>query len=296
MKLGLALGGGGARGAAHIGFLMALRELGVWPDLITGTSAGAIIGALVAAGMDLAAIAAFWTEINLPQLFSLPGSKPAFTDNVKAEALIESAIGRPTFADLKIPLAVVAVDLVHRQEVVLDEGDVISAVLASAAYPILAPPVQRNGMLLIDGGVLNNVPFDVARARGATYVLAIDLSNTAPYGTVVEPSASAPGLLGKALTATQRRPIWQVASAVSDILTTQGVRARMAISPPDLLVRPNVGTLGLFDFHRTGEGVDAGKKAAQNASETLQKLVAKVTAHDKLQQTENKLPGERSNA
>lgn len=296
MKLGLALGGGGARGAAHIGFLMALRELGVWPDLITGTSAGAIIGALVAAGMDLAAIAAFWTEINLPQLFSLPGSKPAFTDNVKAEALIESAIGRPTFADLKIPLAVVAVDLVHRQEVVLDEGDVISAVLASAAYPILAPPVQRNGMLLIDGGVLNNVPFDVARARGATYVLAIDLSNTAPYGTVVEPSASAPGLLGKALTATQRRLIWQVASAVSDILTTQGVRARMAISPPDLLVRPNVGTLGLFDFHRTGEGVDAGKKAAQNASETLQKLVAKVTAHDKLQQTENKLPGERSNA
>ncbi len=273
MKIGLALGGGGARGAAHIGFLMAMKQLGVWPDLLTGTSAGGIVGALVAAGLEMTAIAEFWGQLNLTQLFSRPGSKPAVMDNTKAEALLESVIGRPTFADLHLPLALVAVDLVSRQEVILDEGDVISAVLATAAFPVLSPPILRNGLTLIDGGVLNNVPFDIARARGAAYVIAIDLSNTAPYGTPLEPRVSAPGLLGKALTATQRWPIWQVASAVSDILTMQGVRARMAISPPDLLVRPEVGTIGLLDFYRTAEGIDAGKKAAQDHAEALLKLV-----------------------
>ena len=277
MKLGLALGGGGARGAAHIGFLMEMKQLGLWPDLLTGTSAGGIVGALVAAGLELEAIATFWGQLNLSQLFSLPGSKPAVMDNAKAEALLESFIGRPTFADLHLPLALVTVDLVSRQEVILDEGDVVTAVLATAAFPVLSPPIQRNGMTLIDGGVLNNVPFDIARARGATYVIALDLSNTAPYGTPVEPHASAPGLLGRALTATQRWPIWQVASAVSDILTMQGVRARMAISPPDLLVRPEVGTIGLLDFHRTAEGIDAGKKAAQKHAESLQKLKQQKT-------------------
>lgn len=287
MKLGLALGGGGARGAAHIGFLMEMKRLGLWPDLLTGTSAGGIIGALVAAGLEMEVIAEFWGQLNLTQLFSLPGSKPAVMDNTKAAALLESAIGRPTFADLRLPLALVSVDLVSRQEVILDEGDVVSAVLATAAFPVLAPPIQRNGMTLIDGGVLNNVPFDIARARGATYVIAIDLSNTAPYGSLVEPHPSAPGLLGKALTVTQRWPIWQVASAVSDILTMQGVRARMAISPPDLLVRPEVGTIGLLDFYRTAEGIDAGKKAAQMHADALQKLKQQKTDSRK-QPTESK--------
>ncbi len=287
MKLGLALGGGGARGAAHIGFLMEMKRLGLWPDLLTGTSAGGIIGALVAAGLEMEVIAEFWGQLNLTQLFSLPGSKPAVMDNTKAAALLESAIGRPTFADLHLPLALVSVDLVSRQEVILDEGDVISAVLATSAFPVLAPPIQRNGLTLIDGGVLNNVPFDIARARGATYVIAIDLSNTAPYGTPLEPHASAPGLFGKALTATQRWPIWQVASAVSDILTMQGVRARMAISPPDLLVRPEVGTIGLLDFYRTAEGIAAGKKAAQMHADALQKLKQQKTDSRK-QPTESK--------
>src|SRR5690606_7920332 len=94
-------------------------------------------------------------------------------------------------------------------------------------------------------------------------------------------------LLGRALTVTQRWPIWQVASAVSDILTMQGVRARMAISPPDLLVRPEVGTIGLLDFHRNVEGIDAGKKAAQKHAEALQKLKQQKTDNRK-KTTENR--------
>ncbi len=272
MKLGLALGGGGARGAAHIGFLMEMRAAGLQPDLITGASAGGIVGALVAAGIQLEAIADLFRQAPLTQLFSLPAGRPGLTDPDKAAALLEGLIGRPTFDQLRIPLAVITVDLVHRREVILDEGDVISAVLATAAFPILTPPVERDGLILIDGGVLNNVPFDIARARGATYVIAIDLSQSAPYGTPVDASRASGGLIGRALSGARHHPMWQIAATVSDILTLQGVRARMAISPPDILVQPRVGTIGLLDFNRTDEGIELGRRAAQAHADELAEL------------------------
>ncbi|MCP4415737.1 MAG: hypothetical protein GY805_03885 [Chloroflexi bacterium] len=269
MKVGLALGGGGARGAAHIGVLMELERLGIRPFLITGTSIGGMMGALFAAGLTTAEMTAFFQEFNIGKFYTLPGSAPALTKSSKIEQFLEETLGRPTFADLNLPLAVVTTDLVTRKEVILDEGDVITAVLATIALPLLFPPVKMGKLVLADGGILNNTPFSIARARGATYVIAVDLSNTAPYGTVGEPTPPPTGVVAKALALTQRRRTWQILSTVTDIITAQTLNKHLAVSRPELLLQPDMGSIGLFDFHRMQDGIEAGRTAVCEAEEQL---------------------------
>ena len=269
MKIGLALGGGGARGAAHIGVLMELERLGIRPDLITGTSIGGMMGALYAAGKTAAEMTAFFQKLNISKMYGLPGSAPALTGTNKIEQLLEATLGRPTFADLEIPLSVVTTDLVSRKEIILDEGDVITAALATIAIPILFPPVEKDGLVLTDGGILNNTPFDIVRARGATYVIAVDLSNTAPYGTPDKPAPQPTGVVAKALALTQRRKTWQIMSVVADIITAQTLQKHLAVSRPEMLLQPHMGSIGLFDFHRMDEGIEAGKTAVREAEEQL---------------------------
>ena len=269
MRIGLALGGGGARGAAHIGVIMELERLGIRPNLITGTSIGGLVGALYASGLTCDDLVDCFRQISISSMYSFAASAPALTGVNKIEQLLESLIGRPKFSDLSIPLAVVTSDLVARKEVVLDEGDVITAVLATIAIPILFPPVEREGMVLTDGGILNNTPFNIAQARGATYVIAVDLSKTAPFGTPDKPAPTPTGVLGKALALTQRRKTWQIMSVVADIITAQTLQKHLAISRPDILLRPHMGSIGLFDFHRIEEGIKAGQTAVREIEDQL---------------------------
>lgn len=277
MKVGLALGGGGARGAAHIGVLMELERLGIRPHLIVGTSIGGMIGALYAAGLGMEDILAFFRKLSVSGMYALPGNAPALTSNAKVGKLLEATLGRITFTDLQTPLALITADLVGRHEVVLDEGDLISAILATIAIPIIFPPVERDDQVLIDGGILNNTPFDTARARGATYVIAVDLSNTAPFGTPSEPAPPATGMIARALSITRRRRTWQVLSTVTDIITTRSVDARLAVSRPELFLRPEMGTIGLFDFHRWEEGVAAGRQAVKAVEDQLTAQAEKLS-------------------
>lgn len=269
MRIGLALGGGGARGAAHIGVLMELERLGIRPDLITGTSIGGLVGALYAAGTGCEALTDCFRRINISSMYSFAASAPSLTGVTKIEQLLESVMGRPTFAELKTPLSVVTTDLVSRKEVILDEGDVLTAVLATIAIPILFPPVEREGMVLTDGGILNNTPFSIARARGATYVIAVDLSNTSPYGTPDKPAPLPTGVLAKALAMTQRRKTWQIMSVVADIITAQTLQKHLAISRPEVLLQPHMGSIGLFDFHRLDDGIEAGRTAVREMEAQL---------------------------
>ncbi|MCA9945345.1 MAG: patatin-like phospholipase family protein [Anaerolineales bacterium] len=269
MKVGLALGGGGARGAAHIGVLLELERLGIRPSLITGTSIGGLVGALYAAGTSCDDLTNCFKKMNISSMYAFSGSAPSLTGVGKIEQLLESIIGRPTFADLKIPLAVVTTDLVTRKEVILDEGDVITAVLATIAIPILFPPVEIDNLVLTDGGILNNTPFNIAQARGATYVIAVDLSKTAPFGTPDKPAPTPTGVLGRALALTQRRKTWQIMSVVADIITAQTLQKHLAISRPEILLQPNMGSIGLFDFHRMDEGIEAGRTAVREIEKQL---------------------------
>jgi NTE family protein len=241
---------------------MEMERLGIQPGLITGASIGGLLGGLLAAGLNSARLLSFLRELTPRRLYGRPDSGPALISNRPLERLIEKTVGRITFADLKTPLAVVTVDLVKRKEVIIDEGDLVSALLATSAFPVLLPPVERNGQVLMDGGVLNNIPFDIAHARGASCVIAVDLSNSAPYGLPVE-SPPASGLLARAMNFAQSQPLWQVVSTVTDIITIQSANARFVVSRPELTIRPDVGTIGLFDFHRLDEAVELGRAAAR---------------------------------
>ncbi|MCA9971836.1 MAG: patatin-like phospholipase family protein, partial [Anaerolineales bacterium] len=243
--------------------LMELQRLGIQPDLITGTSIGGMVGALVAAGLSTDDMIDFFRQLTVGSVYGLPGGANALSTNGKIRKMLEQVIGDPSFADLSIPLAVVTTDLVSRREVILDEGSVIDAVLATIALPIVFPALKREKQVLVDGGLLNNVPFDIARARGATYVIAVSLANAAPYGTPVEDHAPLPDVLSRALAFTRRRPFLQILSAMYDIWTDVTLRTRLAISQPDILLEPELGTIGIFDTHRMDEGLLAGRLALQ---------------------------------
>jgi NTE family protein len=277
MKFGLALGGGGARGAAHIGVLMELERHGLWPDIVTGTSIGGLVGALVAAGLHSSEVKEVFADMRFGKMYSLPWQKPAVMDSRKLERLLVKSIGRPTFDDLKIPLAVMTTILEERRLKILDQGDVVTAVLATTAFPVALPPVEWQGKTLIDGGVLNNTPFDVARERGADIVLAVDLANSAAYGTAVK-AARKSNLLVRLLSRAQRDPMYQAISTVADILTYQNVARRLEQSPPDLLLRPEMGTIGLFDFHLLDEGIEVGLRAAKEEDTTLKSWSVQIEA------------------
>lgn len=278
VRLGLALGGGGARGSAHVGVLIELERLGIRPQLISGTSVGGLVGGLLASGLSAEEILFFIQELSLGQLFSLPGGAPSFTGNSRIKSLLQETIGDITFEDLEIPLSVVTADLISRNEIVLDHGDLISALLATMALPVLLPPVERDGLVLIDGGIINNVPFDVVRARGATYVIAVDLTNTAPYGTPDEPGPPVTGVLARMVDITRRRPIFQIMSTVADIVSKQSLNARLAVSQPDLLLRPKLSTIGLFDFHTWEAGVTAGREAVKEIEPDLMTFKRRIQA------------------
>ena len=275
MKIGLALGGGGARGAAHFGVLKELARLGIRPDLITGTSVGGLVGAMVAAGHSMDQMTTFFQKLSLTTIYALPNSVPAFSSNAKVERMLEELFGRITFADLQIPLAVVTTDLVSRREVILDEGDLVSAIMATTSLPVLLPPVLRDGFALVDGGVLNNTPFDVARARGATFVIAVDLTNTVGYQIESESRSAASGLLD-ALPIPHTRGAWQVISAVNDIIASASLNARLAVYPPDILLRPHMQNIGIFDSTQWKEGMAAGQASVAEAEELFADLKARL--------------------
>lgn len=181
-RIGLVLSGGAERGIAHIGVLSVLEREGIVPDLVAGTSAGAAVGAVYCCGWSsrqLLQLAAGlnWTKLGKPQWNILRSL--SILDGSKFEAYFKEMIGDLTFEELEIPLTVVAVELVSGEEVWLSSGPLAPAVRASCSIPALFNPVPYQGRLLVDGGLVNNMPISVARAAGADYVIAVNVSQSA---------------------------------------------------------------------------------------------------------------------
>ena len=183
IAVGLALGGGGARGIAHIGAIKALEELGVRISYIAGTSVGAIIGAAVASGVDIGNIEEYALKVKKKDIVS---GNLIFSSS-SSEHLINwlgGVIGKDKmFSELDIPLSVVAVDIKSGEEVVIDHGFVCPVCAGSASVPGVFKPVVWEGKHLVDGGLKNNVPTDVVRKMGADVVIAIDVNSTRGNGT-----------------------------------------------------------------------------------------------------------------
>ena len=183
-KIGLALGGGGARGIGHIGVLKAFEELGIKFDYVAGTSAGSIVGALYAQGKSSKEVEELCKNMKKKDMMRgmIPFIKPANTE--KLEEQLNKAFGDITvFSEMKIPLQVVCTDLKTGKEIDFDHGNVAKVVSASCAVPGIFTPVVYDDMHLIDGGLRNNVPADVVKKMGANVVFAVDINHLRGTGT-----------------------------------------------------------------------------------------------------------------
>jgi len=250
--IGLALGGGGARGLAHIIVLEAFDEMGVQPDIIAGTSIGAILGAAYASGMSGAEIREYCVSLfsnrtrvirrilgdKNGKLFALwTPRRPAMFDPVVLLRTLMPEAADCDFADLKIPLRVMATDFYRQSEFVIDSGEVMTAIAASAALPGLLKPVEIGGRILIDGGFVNPLPFDTLRDV-CEFTVAVDVSTGPEEGGTEMPSA-----LEAVLGSTQ--------ITINSILT-----AKLQAGAPDLLIRPKVRQYRVLDFFKIDEILD----------------------------------------
>ena len=173
--LGIALGAGGSRGVAHVGFLKALEESGIRPDYITGCSMGSIVGAAYAAGVSLEEIEKALLKLRLRHLLALTAKRGGFCSTRKIRKILLKYIGDLEFSQLKIPFQCIAADMITQSTVTISEGKVIDGVIASSSIPAVFQPTEKEGLRLIDGGILTRVPYRQVKQMGADVVVAVDV-------------------------------------------------------------------------------------------------------------------------
>lgn len=159
-KIGLVLSGGGARGVAHLGALKALHELGIEPTVVSGTSAGSIVGTMYAAGHPIEAILSVFTNTSIFKMTHFATMKPGFIDSDRFSPVFEAFFPENDFAALKKKCFVTATDIIRGQSRTFSEGEIIRPLLASCAVPVVFTPVEMDGTLFTDGGALNNFPIE----------------------------------------------------------------------------------------------------------------------------------------
>jgi NTE family protein len=298
--IGLALGGGAARGLAHIGIIRTLVSHGILPDVVVGTSIGGVVGGVYAAG-QLDALEEWARGLQPRKILGyldirLNGSGLIGGDKLAAQ--LERAIGGTLIEDLPLKFATVATEVRTGHEIWLTHGRMVEAMRASYALPGIFSPVLVGDRWLVDGALVNPVPVSAARALGAEIVIAANLSSDVfthsttifshgpaadPPPVLIEPAPPKRGF-GKLFSAerTMKREFFGaggrpgISSVMVDafnIMQDRITRARLAGDPPDLLITPRVGQIGWFDFHRAEDLIAFGARAAERAIESIQEAI-----------------------
>jgi len=281
-RIGLALGGGGARGLAHLGVLIGLDEAKLPIHAIAGTSMGAVLGAARAIGANLQLLAKLLTTLDLNALLQVSDNTLREVRKIVGRSMIEYVRGsawraegalppdlarlnelfslltaRKTFAETLVPFAVVATDVETGQRAVLDQGPICRALTASTAVPGVFSPVAHEGRFLIDGGIVNKVPVDVVIEMGATAVIAVDTG--APIARRVE---------------TQLEAILQAQRSTSKHLTQMQLdAARRLLHDRLVILRPDVGWIRMFAFEYAEEAIQAGRASVSAHLDELAELL-----------------------
>ncbi len=296
--IGLALGSGAARGWAHLGALRALSDLGIAPDVICGTSMGAVAGGFYLSG-HLPALedwARQLTKLRMVRYMDLGLARNGLIAGNRLFGEMERNLGDCLIEDLPIPFAGVATDLYTGHEVWLTQGRIIDAIRASFSLPGLFEPVLIDGRWVIDGAVVNPVPVSVCHALGAEVVIAINLNTPAngkngnglkrPAGVLVfEPLPRLSGtVLRRRGKGKDKRPasepqngdtprLLNVLASTLNIVQDRVTRSRLAAQPPDVNIVPRVGSIGLLDFHRAAEAIEAGAVAILQAEAEIREAI-----------------------
>jgi NTE family protein len=298
--IGLALGGGSARGFAHIGIIRTLVAHGIIPDVVVGTSIGAVVGgAYVAGHLDtLEEWARSLQPRNILSYLDIRLDGSGLIGGDKLAAQLEASVGRIVIEDLPQKFASVATEVRTGHEIWLTHGRMVEAMRASYALPGIFSPVRVGDRWLVDGALVNPVPVSAARALGAEIVIAANLSSdvfthsTTIYShgqpvevpeTVIAPTPpkrrfgrlfSPERTMKREFFGGPGRPgISSVMADAFNIMQDRITRARLAGDPPDLLITPRVGQIGWFDFHRAAELIAFGTRAAERALDAIQDTV-----------------------
>ena len=248
-KVAVVLGGGAARGFAHVGVIRVLEREKIPIDLIVGTSVGSLVGAIYADKKNSFELE--WVAFALEErdLFDYTFISPTqgFVRGERLEDFVLKKLSAREIEQLKLPFAAVATDIQNGEVVVLQSGSVARAVRASSAIPGIFIPVAYQGRLLVDGGVLNNAPVDVARKMGADVVIAVDLGQ-----------------------ARKSAPVSNIFDAMVQSLYLMGSESTEArLKQADVVIRPQVSHIGLLDFSRKKELLTLGMDAAEQALPSL---------------------------
>ncbi len=254
-KIALVLGGGAARGFAHVGVIRALEQERIPIDMVIGTSVGSLIGAIYA--HDTNSFELEWTAFTLEKenlfdyalMSAISGMGPVKGD--KLEGFIKSKIPVANIENLKLPYAAVATDLNRGTRVVLDRGPITKAVRASSAIPGVFQPVDHQGKLLVDGGVVDNIPISVAREKGADIVIAVDISENVTNFNITN--------------------MFDVMLQAVNIMFNENVVYKK--KDADVLIVPAVGDVGMLDFTQKKRCMQAGIEATQKAMPDIKKKI-----------------------
>jgi NTE family protein len=254
-KIALVLGGGAARGFAHVGVIRALEQEKIPIDMIIGTSVGSLIGAIYAS--DLNSFELEWTAFALEKDSLLDyGILNAITGmglakGEKLEEFVKTKVKTMYIENLKLPFAAVATDLNSGTRVVLDRGSVAKAVRASSAIPGVFEPVNYQGELLVDGGVIDNIPIDVAREKGADIVIAVDISQDVANYNITN--------------------IVDVMLQTVTIMSSETSKCKK--KEADVLITPAVGNVAMLDFSQKKRCMQAGIDAARLSLPEIKKKI-----------------------
>lgn len=303
-KIGLALGGGAARGFAHIGVLRVLAANGIVPDVIVGTSIGAVVGGCyIHDQLDaFEGWARHLTARGVLGYLDISFGGSGFIGGGRLAARLEETLGDVMIEDLPRQLAVIATELGTGHEIWLTRGRMVDALRASYALPGIFTPIRIGGRWLVDGALVNPVPVSAARALGARLVIAINLnSDLLGHGVTISSHGSDEEDL-KAVREMRERPTGlrqflnpeyllkrqfmnasgspNVANVMIDafnIMQDRVTRSRLAGDPPDVLISPRMGKIGLFDFHRAKDAITIGEQYAQRAVPEIAEALAALT-------------------
>jgi NTE family protein len=280
-KLGLALGSGSARGWAHVGVIRALADHGIVPDVVAGCSMGAMVGAAFAAGR-IEQLEAWALSLDGRGVFGLLdiGLRGGLIKGNRLLDFFDGHIGGRQFSELVVPFAAVAADLASGQEIWLREGKVSDAVHASCAVPGLFQPGLRDGRYLIDGSVVNPIPVSLCRTMGADIVIAVDLGSDRGrlFPREQKVILNTPSYRRRLMSALLRWRSVDIDSPISpsvlplpsmadallgaiDIMQEGIAQRRLLSEPPDVILTPQLGPFGPFEYHRAAVAIAEGREA-----------------------------------
>lgn len=294
LKIGVALGGGAARGWSHIGVMRALDGAGIVPDIIAGCSIGAVVGGCYAAGKldEIEAFARSLTKRRVMGLLDFHFGSGLISGG-RLQRLLEHDLKDQLVETLPIKFCSIATELVSGHEIWLSRGPLVRALRASYALPGVFDPVMIDGRWLMDGALVNPIPITAARAMEADLVICVNLNGEIRIrGTVIQhfESASSDELdIEQALSEPRRWGIFPPARAsrprpdapglatimvdAFNIMQDRIARSRLAGDPPDIMISPKLAKMGLFEFHRAEESIDLGRQATERALPEILELI-----------------------